>query len=292
MNIHRLVSPFAFALFLALLPNLFNLEVQAQEQGWALTQRSEALGDQYIYVSTGGFKWQNPKSGANIVSTAPGWGVTMYNDKSRAYFQTTFAEWQKQVAARKGGDRAEQMQNSAWSKAGSGNIAGLKATKYVMRGGSQPLTGGKRTLAQVQSATCWIADEIEIPAPLAEMLSAAYGMPRTKYFPLKVTYQSNGANKVALDTYHCKTCPIPGNFYSYPGGYTLAGSQAEVLIDDETRQILQDLAGELDDKPTQRQQVAPQRARPAPTRAIAAPQIPKKDPLGSLLDSLQGKGSK
>jgi len=284
---------FRYALFLAMAAiALAAGGASAQERGWALTQRSEALGDQYIYVSPNGFKWQNPKSGANIVSTGPSWGVTMFNDKSRSMYQTTFREWQAQVQARTGGSAA-QMQNSAWTKAGSGNIAGLRATKYVMQGGSQPLQAGKRTLASVQSATCWIADEIEIPPALAEMLAAAYGMPKTKYFPLRVTYSSNnGANKVALDTYHSKTCPIPGGFYGYPGGYAVASSQAEVLLDDETRQILEDMAGEVSGRPdssstrgTQVRQVRQQ----SPARVAPTPAAKKNDPLGSLLDSLKGK---
>ena len=47
-----------------------------------LTQRSEYMGDQYVYVSKSGFKWVNPKAGANLVTASPDWVVTMFNDKT------------------------------------------------------------------------------------------------------------------------------------------------------------------------------------------------------------------
>lgn len=266
--------------------------VQAQENGWMLTQRSEYMGDQYVYVSKSGFKWVNPKAGANLVTASPDWVVTMFNDKTRQYFQTTFDQWRNQMIST-GGQRARDMQAARWKAAGSGNISGLKATKYVMSGGPIGAGGGK--LSTVKAATCWVSDEIEVPAAIADVLSRAYGMPRTRYFPLRVTYVTgSGQVKSALDTYRSSTCPIPAAYFAKPNGYALASSQAEVLMDDETRQIFEDMAGEAGIK---RKPVA---ARPAATPAAAQktaagsntpPPKPGStaDQLSKLLDALKGK---
>ncbi|MEZ4487430.1 MAG: hypothetical protein R3C24_12640 [Cyanobacteriota/Melainabacteria group bacterium] len=283
-----LLACLLMALFVAAQP------VQAQESGWMLTQRSEYMGDQYVYVSKSGFKWVNPKAGANLVTASPDWVVTMFNDKTRQYFQTTFEQWRNQMIST-GGQRARDMQAARWKAAGSGNISGLKATKYVMSGGPIGAGGGK--LSTVKAATCWVSDEIEVPAAIADVLSRAYGMPRTRYFPLRVTYVTgSGQVKSALDTYRSSTCAIPAAYFAKPNGYALASSQAEVLMDDETRQIFEDMAGEAGMK---RKPVA---ARPAANSSAAAAQKPAAgsatpppkpgstaDQLSKLLDALKGK---
>lgn len=226
----------------------------ADEPGWVLTQRSEQMGDSYIYVSANGFKWVNPKSGANVVTTGPSWNVTMYNEKSKMYYDTSFDNWKRQIAST-GGQRAVEMRNNPWVQTGTGVVAGVKATKYSMKGGSvgnvQRMKNGqiRKTLSTVQGAECWVSEEIAVPAPVASMLSQAYGMPQTKYFPLRVTYVNSGRPGTALDTLNSKSCNIPASFFAKPQGYLLAKSQAEVLMDDETKQILRDMASEFDESP-------------------------------------------
>lgn len=282
----------------------------ADEPGWVLTQRSEQMGDQYIYVSANGFKWVNPKSGANVVTTGPSWTVTMYNEKSKMYYETTFDKWKAQIAST-GGQRAAEMRSNPWVQSGSGVVAGVKATKYSMKRGSvasmAPTKDGhlKKTMATVQGAECWVSDEIPVPAPVASMLSQAYGMPQTKYFPLRVTYVNGNRPGTALDTLNSKSCNIPIGYYARPQGYLLARSQAEVLMDDETKQILRDMASELEDSPRSAPSGgnnATPSPSPVPTQATRPPAATSpnsvqvggmnldKDKLTRLLQQLKGGG--
>lgn len=283
----------------------------ADEPGWVLTQRSEQMGDQYIYVSANGFKWVNPKSGANVVTTGPSWTVTMYNEKSKMYYETTFDKWKSQIAST-GGQRAAEMRSNPWVQTGSGVVAGVKATKYSMKGGSvanmQRSKDGRlrKTLATVQGAECWVSDEIPVPAPVASMLSQAYGMPQTKYFPLRVTYINSGRPGTALDTLNSKSCSMPVGYYAKPQGYILAKSQAEVLMDDETKQILRDMASELEDSPRSAasggnnstpspspvptQATRPPAAAPANSVQVGGMNL-DKDKLTRLLQQLKGGGA-
>ena len=188
-----------------------------------------------------------------------------------------------------GGKRAQDMQSARWIKGKSGNISGLKATQYVMAG------AGSGKLSAVKRASCWVSDEIEVPPPIADALNRAYGLPNTKYFPLKVTYvTSRGQVKVALDTYRSATSNIPTAYFSAPSGYKLASSQAEIVMDDETRQILRDMAGDLEGAKkgaparaqgrTQAQPQAQSSPKPKPAPGSTADQLTK------LLESLKGGG--
>lgn len=178
------------------------------------------------------------------------------------------------------------MQAGRWRKSGSGNISGLKATKYVMTG---PAKGGGGKLSGVKRASCWVSDDIQVPGPIADMLSQAYGMPRTKYFPLRVTYLTNGGQvKTALDTYRSATCNIPATYFSSPSGYQLASSQAEILMDDDTRRLLRDMAGEFDSGSSRK---APRKAVSKPKKQATPPPKPGStaDQLSKLLNNLKGK---
>jgi len=261
----------------------------AQEQGWALTQRSTQMGDLYTYVAPNGLKWTVPKLGANISTMGPSWSVTMYNDKTKSYYTTSFQEWQKQIARRD--QRALEMKSNPWVKAGGGTIAGLKATKFVMQN-SKPVAGARRNLNSVAAAECWVADDITVPASVSDMLSNTYGMPKTKYFPLRITYTgSDGRPGTALDTYRSEARQIPQTYFASPAGYKLVASQAEVFMDDETQQMMNDMASEMGlDAPRRPQQRNVQQAMPQRTgmgvRPGAQPQ--GNNDLTKMLDALKG----
>lgn len=262
----------------------------AQEQGWALTQRSTQMGDLYTYVSPNGLKWTVPKVGANIATQGPSWNVAMYNDKTKAFYTTTFQQWQQTIQRKD--QRSLEMRQRPWTKAGSDNIAGLKATKFVMQN-SAPVAG-QRNLNAVAKAECWVADDITVPASVADMLSNTYGMPKTKYFPLKISYTgTDGRTGVALETFRAEARAMPANMFAAPQGYKLVASQAEVFMDDETQQMMNDMASEMGldapRRPQQRRPVMTQQAAPRgmTPRQDAQPQGGGND-LSKMLDALKG----
>ena len=270
----------------ALVLAAFGIVTPAFAGDWVLTQRSQTMGDQYVYVTPSAFKWVNPKMGANVITTSPSWTVTMFNDKTKAYYDTTFQEWKSQLASRS--KMAPEMQANKWVKSGSGEVAGMKATKYVMQGSgvAKRLPNGKvsNNLGSVKQAECWLSDDITVPAQLSEVLSSAYGLPLTRFFPLRVTYVT-GAGKAgtALDTYRSQACSLPETYFRKPQGYQLANSSAEVLMDAETKEMLRDLVTDYDDKkPAGRQQAA----RSAPRQTQSGQQAGGLD-LSKLIESLK-----
>ncbi len=205
-----------------------------------MTQKSEKFGDQYIYISPNGLKLVSPTRGINIVTCGPEWNVALYNDKTRMYYSTNFDKWMAELDRKTAGS-GQDMSNRNWNKAGSSRVAGLQATQYTMSGGGP--AGAKR--ASIRHADCWISDEISVPGRISKMLAKAYGLPDTHMFPLKVSYvNTSGGLSSMLDTYRSQPCPIPANYFGLPQGYKRGDSEADVMIDDETKQILNDLASD------------------------------------------------
>lgn len=219
-----------FLVFLALffcLPPVF-----ANDQGWVLTQRSSKFGDQYVYVSGQGLKLVVPRQGCNLVTSAPTWNVCFYNDKTKMFYATSYAQWMRDVARRMS---KSELAGKQWSKNGPSDVSGLKATKYTVLGGGKSL----------RHADCWVSNDIRVPSQISQMLAQAYGLPVTDTFPLKVSYVSmNGSLSSVLDTYRLQTTNIPAGYFGLPPGYKRVASQEEVMMDDETQSILRDLVSD------------------------------------------------
>ena len=225
---------------------LLNLEAvlvepaQAGGSGWVLTQRSKELGDQYVYLSQSGLKIVNPRQGVGLAAKAPNWDVSFYNEKTRLYYRLTFDSWRRKLEARSRAPR-----NISWRKTKAGSVAGLKATRYVA---TNPMA--QRSSNQWVSAECWVADQIKVPAKLAEMLTTAYGLPTTQLVPLRVMYtDANGREETFLDTYQQQTTPLPDSYLTAPSGFRLAKSEAEVMMTEENRQLVNDIARDLGREP-------------------------------------------
>lgn len=228
----------------------------AEDKGWIFTQRSTQMGDQYVYVSPAGIKVVSPKLSCNIVTTAPNWDVTFYNDKTRTFYVTTFEKWQREIQEHAG---ARDLTAQNWNRGTASQIAGMRASQYVIQPGNNSAARRKG----VKEAECWVADEVRVPYQISEMISRAYGLPNTSSFPLRISVVEGGANKQQLDTYRAQAYAIPASYFGVPQGYTRVESKAEVMLDDEAKQMLNDLASDSpsinSSAPRQQQQAQPVR---------------------------------
>lgn len=214
----------------------------AGDRGWVLTQRSTNFGDAYIYISASGLKMVSPKLGCTVVTSAPGWSVSFYNDKTRQFYSTTFEKWTAELN-QKFASRGQSLAERPWARGTVGGVAGLKATQYTIRNASMSAKAGGRRQS-VNAADCYVADEIQVPSQVSAMISRAYGLPNTRSFPLRITLYTNNSPQTVLDTYRSQTCDIPPTYFGVPAGYARVNSEAEVMMDDESKQILNDLASD------------------------------------------------
>lgn len=218
--------------------------VRADDQGWVLTQKSATFGDQYVYISSNGLKCYNPRAGFALVTHAPEWDITLYNEKTHVYYSTTMDKWRGELQSRM---LSRDIQNAKWSKASGGNISGLRATQYVMSGGNSlhmPHTKNHHSHS-ISDATYWVSEDITVPPALSSLLATAYGVPATQNVPLRLTCTDGGAKKTLLETYRTQQAPIPVSYFVCPGGYSLVKSDAEVMMNDEQKQIFNDMAKDL-----------------------------------------------
>lgn len=221
----------------------FGLSEAAYAEGWALTQRNDSMGDLYVYIDKNGMKWNIPKQKIGFTTQAPDWKVSLYNDETKMFFETTLTDWQSKFSKMGKGNQA-QLQRGGWQKGKVEKIAGLNCTKYVMTGNVPlPNTKNKRTLAAVRQAACWLSNDITMSATLSDMFSKTYGLPATKFFPVRIAYLgSDGRPHLALDTFNSRPFVVPGGFFNRPQGYKPAKSETEVFMDEDTREFLKDLS--------------------------------------------------
>jgi hypothetical protein len=212
-------------------------KAEADERGWVLTQRSAVLGDQYVYISPGGIKIVNPRQGVGSIVKPPNWDVLFFNDQTHLIYPLNYQQWKNKLSSKQ-----RSLSNIKWNRGGSATIAGLNANEYRM----QNLAARPKNPNDWISAEYWVARDIRVSPKLAELLAAAYGTPDNASVPLRLTYKTAaGKDGVSLDTYYQKVTAIPSNFFQGPTGYQLAKSEADVMLNNENRQMLNDLANDL-----------------------------------------------
>lgn len=207
----------------------------AKENGWVLTQHSKTFGDQYVYLSADGVKCINPRQGIGWITQAPHWHITFFNDKTKLYYSLSYSSWKQKLAA-----HGLIPSDIVWSKVGTGSIAGIKASQYKMTS-SAPAAKQKW-----KSATYWLADQINVPPSLSQLISAACGLPASNSVPLQLSCQSqNGQTETLLTTYHSERAPVPDQYFYLPTDYRLAKSEVNVLISKENQALINELAADL-----------------------------------------------
>jgi hypothetical protein len=216
--------------------------------------------------------------------------VTIYNEKTRVYYQTPLVQWEKDMASRGISAKLE----GTWNKAGQTTICGMKATVYQLEG-SATLHGKKNSSHSVSTSTCYIADNISVPPQLVNMLNSAYGLPATTNLPLKVTAVEQGTTKNLLETYRAQPAPIPISYFNRPEGLTLVKSDAEVMMTSEQQEIVNDMARELDTdsrgRPTARGRTAASAAGTGEIITVGGVNL-DKGKVKQLLDGLKNGNSR
>jgi len=135
-----------------------------------------------------------------------------------------------------------------WTPGAKTTIAGLTASSYKMQG--NVLHGGRAKGTYYSSADYSSPIKLEFLTKLSSMMSTMYGVPPTQCVPLRFTAVERGTPKTMLDTYRMQQTSIPISYFVPPPGLTPVKSEAEVMMNDEQKQIINDMARDLDDPST------------------------------------------
>ncbi len=226
------------------------LAASADNQGWVLTQKSQRMGDQYVYISQQGLKLVNPKLGFAMVSQAPNWDICFFNNQTHKYYETTADRWQRAVIARNG---VSQFMGRSWLRAGQGSIAGLGSVAYRMNGAwVKRDADGRLAPSGVTGATYYVASGIRLPPKLINLLAIAYGLPVSNSLPLRLTYTESGSEQTILDTYRVARAALPIAYFARPAGFTRAPSDVDVMMSQEQSKMVQQMAQDLGSSPDSR----------------------------------------
>lgn len=222
------------------------LVARAADAGWMLVQSSQTGGNLVLYVSPSGMKSVDRLSGVSMFTTGPDWKVTMYNDKSRTYYETTVSAWTASLERR--GMRS-RLEGATWRRGQQGNVAGLRAYEFVMDRPppARPQAAGSGKMKPpppVTGASYWVASDIQIPKAASALISKFYGVPDCQRVPLKLTISDGArANALTITTLKAQQVPVPG--YVRPTGYALVRSDTEVFLDEESRREMNRLMSEM-----------------------------------------------
>jgi hypothetical protein len=212
--------------------------VSAEENGWILTQNSKVFGDQYVYISTQGVKCINPRQGIGWIAQGPQWNITFFNDKTKVYYPISYQQWKTKI-----NNQGITAANLSGAKIGSDVIAGMKATQYKMTNATSSNVG------KWQSADYWLSDDIRVPPSLGQLISSVCQLPASDLVPLKMSYRDKNNQPVnLLQTYRQQRASVPEQTFYLPHQYKLAKSEVEVLISQENRHLINELANDLNDR--------------------------------------------
>jgi len=207
------------------------LAAKADEAGYVLTQRSKSFGDSYLYVSPSGLKMTNPTSGTGFIVQGATGNIIFYNDKTRTYYAMSFEQGKRKFELQK-------RKPMHWKPGGSRSIAGLRAKEFTVTSSSK---------GDMIAGDYWGALDIKAPAHVSELLSAKFGTPAdSNLIPLQFSYvDPNGQAVTSLETYRQQATNVPSNYYTAPQGYKLAKNEVDVMMTDENKQIMNDIANDL-----------------------------------------------
>lgn len=244
MRFGRLIS-MTFAAFI-LLPAL---NQSARAQGWALTQFTPYGGQHFLYFSHDGMRLAQKKMGITIVAKSPDWKLTMYNDKAKTFYQTTYEELKQRSAKGQGlmssFQRTNKLRGVAPRKGTTGNIAGMTATEYFLGPQGQP-----------GSMICWVSTDITVPPQLTTILTSQFNLPQLKGVPLRVERVDDHGRKVTdLNTQASQLQNLAASNFTYPPNYRRVQEDIEVLVPDDTSQTAADLLNDLSADPTTQKQL-------------------------------------
>jgi hypothetical protein len=221
----------------------------AGDAGWVLTQRSARLGDQYLYISEHGVKLVNPKLGLVIICRSPGFELFVCNDSTHNYYETTAEAWKHQSIARQGS--TDFSGTTGWHATGRTTVAGVPATIFSLDGTwVKRRANGSNVVSDTKGATYCLAQGIQVPPKLTELLSTALGVPNMPGVPVRLALNENGGIRSVLDTYRIDHAPLSAAYFARPLGYRKVATDAEVMLSSEDDKMIQDMAHSLGDSST------------------------------------------
>lgn len=230
---------------------------QQSVRGWFIEQHNPHTGDWTVYLSDAGMSATNQQLGCTLVTSAPNWDMTIYNERTKMYFSSPLEKWNGlsgvlHGAARDTGQQlnypgspvavkpAEKVRDTA--------ILNHKATVYRS---DSLVTSGLRKLEFA------VTPDVQPSAHLKQVFGKLYGVKaiKTKGLPIMVSYlDQNGKKTLVFETTKLLQIDVPANKLQFTNkaNYKKVETEISVFIDEkgnnDIENILGDLGGETDNE--------------------------------------------
>jgi hypothetical protein len=199
-----------------------------KNSGWALDANSNFAGTVSFQFNDEAARFHLDKMGLTMITKAPSWDVTLYNEVNKNCLTMTYAKWQqrfKTTIVRHAPGTAYIDLPVEISKH-SEKILGFATDKYTLKRISEKSH-------QTIKTECWVANEVLVPSHFAGILHILFQAPENiKGMPMRVEIPANGRQVPAIEVYKLQAKTFSGDEFKPLTGYKTVKDEMSLMLDD------------------------------------------------------------
>jgi hypothetical protein len=199
-----------------------------KNSGWALDANSNFAGTVSFQFDEEAARFHLDKMGLTMITKAPSWDVTLYNEVNKNCLTMTYTKWQQRFKSTVGrhSTGATYTDMPVEISKHSEKILGFATDKYTLKRVSQKTNQATKT-------ECWVANEVQVPPHFAGILHILFQAPENiKGMPMRVEIPANGRQVPAIEVYKLEPKTFSGDEFKPLTGYKKVKDEMALMLDD------------------------------------------------------------
>ena len=200
----------------------------SKSSGWALDANSNFAGTVTFQWNDEAARFHLDKMGLTMITRAPSWDVTLYNEVNKNCLAMTYSKWQQRFKSTMG----RHATNVSYSdlpveiSKHSEKILGFGTDKYTLKRVNQKTNVTLKT-------ECWVASDVQVPSHFAGILHVLFQAPENiKGMPMRVEIPANGRQVPAIEVYKIQPKTFTGDEFKPLVGYKKVADEMALMLDD------------------------------------------------------------
>jgi hypothetical protein len=199
-----------------------------KNSGWMLDANSNFAGTVSFKFTDEAARFHLDKMGLTMITKAPSWDVTLYNDVNKNCLTMTYSKWQqrfKTTVVRHAPGVAFTDMPVEISRH-SEKILGFGTDKYTLRRINQKTH-------QTTKTECWVANDVQVPSHFVGILHILFQTPENiKGMPLRVEIPANGRQVPVVEVYKLQPKTFSGDEFQPLPGFKKVKDEMALMLDD------------------------------------------------------------